>query len=301
LDSRRLAGPALLTFAAVILLLSPPAALADTAPAFTSGPTIVGDAVVGATLKAEATWTGEPAPQVKYTWKRCPATGGACQQIDAATTAQYVVTTDDLGFRVGVRIALKSKPFPDAVRADSLTTAVVVAAPTPTPTPTPLPSPGPPPPPNPVPAPTPNPDPTPTPVPPAARASFPEPVAPIVNVAARPTLLRPFPVVRIRGYFRPGGVRVTLLSVTAPHSAQIVARCVGAGCPLRSLAIPRAPARLRPFERFLPVGTVVQVRVTSDKRIGKFASFRIRARSAPQRTDLCLAPGRAKPTACPTR
>jgi hypothetical protein len=301
LDSRRLAGPALLTFAAVILLLSPPAALADTAPAFTSGPTIVGDAVVGATLKAEATWTGEPAPQVKYTWKRCPATGGACQQIDAATTAQYVVTTDDLGFRVGVRIALKSKPFPDAVRADSLTTAVVVAAPTPTPTPTPLPSPGPPPPPNPVPEPTPNPDPTPTPVPPAARASFPEPVAPIVNVAARPTLLRPLPVVPIRGYFRPGGVRVTLLSVTAPRSAQIVARCVGAGCPLRSLAIPRAPARLRPFERFLPVGTVVQVRVTSDKRIGKFASFRIRARSAPQRTDLCLAPGRAKPTACPTR
>jgi hypothetical protein len=299
--SRRLTGPALLTFAAAALLLSPPAALAeDTAPAFTSGPTVVGDAVVGATLKAEATWTGEPAPQVKYNWKRCPATGGACQQIDSATTAQYVVTAADLGYRLGVRIALKSKPFPDAVRADSLTTAVVVAAPVPTPTPTPTPTPSPGPPPPPPTDPTPNPDPTPTPVPPAPRASFPEPVAPIVNVAARPTMLRPFPVVRIRGFFRPGGVRVTLLSVNAPSSAHIAARCLGAGCPLRSLSIPRAPARLRPFERFLPAGTVLQVRVTSDKRIGKFASFRIRARSAPQRTDRCLAPGRAKPTPCPT-
>lgn len=295
-------GPALLTFAAAALLLSPSAAVAeDTAPAFTSGPTIVGDAVVGATLKAEATWTGEPAPQVKYNWKRCPATGGACQQIDAAETAEYVVTTADVGFRLGVRIALRNKPFPEAVKADSLTTAVVVAPPG---TPTPTPSPGEPPPPpadpDPDPEPTPNPDPTTTPVPPAPRASFPEPVAPIVSVAARPTLLRPFPVVRIRGYFRPGGVRVTLLSVNAPRSARIVARCIGAGCPLRSLSIPRAPARLRPFERFLPAGTVVQVRVTSDKRIGKFASFRIRAGSAPQRTDRCLAPGRAKPAPCPT-
>jgi hypothetical protein len=295
-------GPALLTFAAAALLLSPPAAVAeDTAPAFTSGPTVVGDAVVGATLTAEATWTGEPAPQVKYNWKRCPATGGACQQIDAATTAQYVVTAADLGFRLGVRVALMSKPFPDAVRADSLTTAVVVAAPVPNPTPTPGPPPPPPADPDPDPDPTPNPDPTPTPVPPAPRASFPEPVAPIVSVAARPTLLRPFPVVRIRGYFRPGGVRVTLLSVKAPRSARIAVRCVGAGCPLRSLSIPRAPARLRPFERFLPAGTVVQVRVTSDRRIGKFASFRIRAGSAPQRTDRCLTPGRAKPAPCPTR
>jgi hypothetical protein len=302
--SRRLRRPALLTVVAAAVLLSPSTALAeDTAPAFTSGPTVVGDAVVGSTLKAEATWTGEPEPQVKYNWKRCPATGGACQQIDGADTAQYVVTAADVGFRLGVRMALKSKPFPDAVRADSTTTAVVVAAPTPTPTPTPTPSPGPPPPPDPDPDPTQNPnsDPTSAPVQPAARATFPEPVAPIVNVAAKPTMLRPFPVIRIRGFFRPGGVRVTLLSVTAPRSAHIVARCVGAGCPLRSLSIPRAPARLRPFERFLPVGTVVQVRVTSARRIGKFASFRIRARSAPQRIDRCLAPGQTKPTACPTR
>ena len=131
--------------------------------------------------------------------------------------------------------------------------------------------------------------------------SFTEPVAPIVGVCARATLLRPFPVVRIRGYFKRGGVRVTLLSVNAPRSAHITVRCVGRGCPVRTLSLASAPARLRPFERFLPAGTVLQVRVTSAGRIGKYASFVIRARSAPLRRDLCLMPGRAKPAPCPTR
>jgi hypothetical protein len=301
--SRPLTGTALLAVAAAVLLLSASDALAeDTAPAFTSGPTIVGDAVVGSTLTAEATWTGEPAPQVKYVWRRCPATGGACQQIDGATTAQYLVTNADLGFRLGVRMQLKSKPFPDAVKADSLTTAVVVAAPTTPPPPPPSGEPPPPPPPtdpdpDPDPGQTPNPDPTP--VPPVPRASFPEPVAPIVSAASRPSLLRPFPVVRIRGDFAPGGVRISLLSVNAPRSSRIAVKCTGAGCPLRSLSIPRAPARLRPFERFLTAGTVLQVRVTRPGRIGKYASFRIRAGSAPLRTDRCLMPGSTKPAACP--
>jgi hypothetical protein len=296
--SRRLTGTVFLAVAAAVLLLPASNALAeDTPPAFTSGPTIVGDAVVGATLTADATWTGEPAPQVKYVWRRCPATGGACQQIDGADTAQYLVTNADLGFRLGLRMQLRSKAFPDAVKAESLTTAVVVE-------PTPPPSPGDPPPPPPPTDPDPDPgqtqnqDPTSTPVASASRASFPEPVAPIVSAASRPALLRPFPIVRIRGDFVPGGVRITLLSVNAPRSARIAVRCTGRGCPLRSLSIPRAPARLRPFERFLTAGTVLQVRVTRAGRIGKYASFRIRAGSAPLRTDRCLMPGSAKPAAC---
>ena len=106
---------------------------------------------------------------------------------------------------------------------------------------------------------------------------------------------------RIRGYFKHGGVRVTLLSVNAPSSARIAARCVGPGCPVRSVSVASAPARLRAFERFLPAGTVLQVRVTSAGRIGKYASFVIRAHSAPLRNDLCLMPGKSKPAACPTR
>ena len=204
------------------------------------------------------------------------------------------MTTADLGFRLGVRITLKNKV--DSINLQSVTTAVVVAAapprPTPTPTPTPTPAPSP--------TPSPKPDPTPDPTP-AGATSFTEPVAPIVDIKARATLLRPFPIVRIRGYFKHGGVRVTLLSVNAPSSAHVAARCVGSGCPVRSVRVASAPARLRAFERFLPAGTVLQVRVTSAGRIGKYASFVIRAHSAPLRNDLCLMPGKSKPATCPTR
>jgi hypothetical protein len=283
--------------AAAALLLWPAAALGeDAAPAFTVLPTITGDAVVGATLTAQAKWTGEPAPVAKYTWRRCRATGGACDPIAGNNAPQYVVTAADLGFRIGVRIALKNKlgtvdPTP------SVTTDVVVAAPIPTPSP-----PGPlPPAPPPDPGHDPAPDPTPTPVSSEARTSFTEPVAPVVSLTARAPLLRPFPVVRIRGYFRPGGVRVTLLSVNAPRSAHIAVRCLGKGCPVRTVSVASAPARLRPYERFLPAGTVLQVRVTRPGSIGKYASFLIRARAAPLRRDLCLMPGRSKPAACPVR
>jgi len=168
--------------------------------------------------------------------------------------------------------------------------AAPVSPPDPTPTPNPTPSP------NPSPKSDPTPDPT-----PASATSFTEPVAPIVDIKANPTLLRPFPIVRIRGYFKRGGVRVTLLSVNAPRSAHIAARCVGRGCPVRTVSVASAPARLRAFERFLRAGTVLQVRVTSPGRIGKYASFVIRAHSAPMRNDLCLMPGATKPAPCPTR
>ena len=287
----------LVLLAAAVLTLWPTFALGadpppDAAPKFTSPPAVQGDAVVGATLAGVAVWTGEPAPTVKYQWRRCPATGGSCDPIDAATAATYVVTTADLGFRLGVRITLKNKV--DSINMQSVTTAVVVAATTPGPTPTPTPTP------TPVPSPSPKLDPTPDPTP-AGATSFTEPVAPIVDVKARATLLRPFPIVRIRGYFKQGGVRVTLLSVNAPSSARVAARCVGSGCPVRSVRVASAPARLRAFERFLPAGTVLQVRVTSAGRIGKYASFVIRAHSAPLRHDLCLMPGKSKPATCPTR
>lgn len=287
--------PAFLVSLAAALLLWPALALgADTPPAFTSPPAVQGDAVVGATLTGVATWTGEPLPTAKYQWRRCPSTGGSCDAILNATAATYVVTTADLGFRLGVRITLKNKV--DSINAQSVTTAVVVAATIPGPTPTPTPSPTP----TPAPSPSPKPDPTPDPTP-AAATSFTEPVAPIVDIKARATLLRPFPIVRIRGYFKRGGVRVTLLSVNAPSSAHVAARCVGSGCPVRSVRVASAPARLRAFERFLPAGTVLQVRVTSAGRIGKYASFVIRAHSAPLRRDQCLMPGKSKPAACPTR
>jgi hypothetical protein len=285
----------LVSLAAAALLLWPTLALgADAPPAFTSPPAVQGDAVVGATLTGVAAWTGDPAPTVKYQWRRCPATGGSCALIANATAATYVVTTADLGFRLGVKVTLKNRVT--SISLQSVTTGVVVAAAPPTPIPTPTPTPTPAPSPTQTPKPGPTPDPT-----PAGATSFTEPVAPIVDVKARATLLRPFPVVRIRGYFKRGGVRVTLLSVNAPSSARIAARCAGSGCPVHSVRVASAPARLHAFERFLPAGTVLRIRVTSAGRIGKYASFVIRAHSAPLRNDLCLMPGKSKPSACPTR
>jgi hypothetical protein len=279
----RVSRPVVLAaLAAAISLGAPAAAGADTEPAFTYGPVIVGDAFVGSTLAVAATWTGDPVPTVKYSWGRCPPTSTTCQKIDKADGAQYTVTAADLGSRLAVQVQLKNKE--DTITATTPPTAVVTAAPPP-------PSPGPPPPPPqdagpPVP-------------PPLVRIAPVVTTAPSASKAPRPALMRPFPVVRIRGYFAPNGARISLLAVRGPRSAQISVRCLGPGCPMATLALPSAPARLHPFERFLPAGTRLQISVAKPGRIGKYASFLIRAHRAPMRTDRCLLPGRARPARCP--
>jgi hypothetical protein len=112
--------------------------------------------------------------------------------------------------------------------------------------------------------------------------------------------MRPFPTVRIRGYSVDGGAWITLMTVRGDPSARIRAICVGAGCPRRGQPPASPPARLRAFERFFPAGTVLQIRVTSGRTIGKYMSFRIRAHQhTPRRADRCLLPGRWLPVPCP--
>jgi PKD repeat protein len=143
---------------------------------------------------------------------------------------------------------------------------------------------------------------------PPASSSAPEAVIPSVPApsAARPTLMTPFPVVRIRGLTYRGAVRISLLKVQAPAGATIRVRCSGGSCaaPKRSdvkVKAARGPVRMRSFEhRSLRAGTVVEVFVTAPHRIGKYTRFKVRRNAAPARTDLCLTPGRAKPAACPT-
>jgi hypothetical protein len=262
-----------------VALMLPAVAGADSLPVFTYGPVVAGDPFVGSTVVAAATWSGDPAPTVTYTWGRCPPTSNTCTKVSGATAASYSVTQSDLGYRLAVLVVLTNRA--GTVPKTSPATAVVTAPPPPPPAPQP---------------------PPPAPDPPPAAAPL-VPTAPTVvsapSRAAPPTLLRPFPVVRIRGYFARKGARITLLSVRGPHSARISVRCVGRGCPMRSLSLPSAPARLHPFERFLPAGTRLQVRVARPGRIGKYASFLIRSHRAPLRTDRCLMPGRSRPTRCP--
>jgi hypothetical protein len=283
----RLAGPAIVAaLASAASLWLPPAAGADTKPSFTYGPVVSGNPVVGSTLMAVATWTGDPPPTVKYAWGRCPPSSNTCAAIKDAKAAQYTVTADDVGYRLAVAVELKNKAA--TVTATSAATAVVTAPPPPPPAPPPEPSPPPPP------------QQDPAPGPPPVITSAPSSVsAPSAVKAPLPTFLRPFPVVRIRGYFAATGSRITLLSVRAPRSARISVRCIGSGCPVPTLSLPSAPARLRPFERFLPAGTRLQVSVARPGRIGKYTSFLIRARRPPLRTDRCLLPGRSRPMRCP--
>ena len=108
--------------------------------------------------------------------------------------------------------------------------------------------------------------------------------------------LRPFPVVRVAGFSISRGASITLFRVTAPHTASVTVDCRGRGCPLRRLT--RAPGRIRTFERFLPVGVAITIRVTRTGYVGKYVRLVIRARAAPERRDACLLPGHSRPAAC---
>jgi Ig domain of plant-specific actin-binding protein len=251
----------------------PAVARADEPPQFVSKPAVQGDPVVGSALTAVATWTGSPTPNATYRWGRCPATSNLCPEISGATSSQYVPTAADVGSRLAVEITLDNYVGRPAVMTSPATTLVrsrpAAAAPPPAP------------------------------APPASTvpATIPRTAA---SRASRPTLLDPFPVVRIRGFFRKTGSRITLLSVRGPQKAQVSVRCVGRRCPVKKVTLPRANVRVHTFERFLRAGIQLQIRVTRAGRIGSYTSFLIRARRAPLRVDRCLPSHSTKPVRCST-
>jgi hypothetical protein len=285
--------------AVIVGALALPGVAHGAPPAITSAPTITGytgTPVVGDTLRAEgATWTGGDKAVPAYSWYRCPSGDGKCDAIQGAEEETYQLVALDAGHRIYVQLVVtkdKETSFP----VESPRTDVVAARPAPIPEPDPEPEPVRPPSPTPTLAPL-------VPVavfevqPSMAPNTMPPPAAQAVR---RPAYLRPFPIVRIRGYFARGGVRITLLSVRGPRAARVRARCTGAGCPVRAVAASLPPIRLRAFERFLPAGTVIRVRVTGGTRIGKYVRFTIRANRPPLRADRCLMPAGSRPVRCPS-
>jgi len=129
----------------------------------------------------------------------------------------------------------------------------------------------------------------------------PGPPTPDPTLIGAPSLMTPFPVVRIAGQLLPWGARVRLLAVTAPPRAVVTARCHGAGCPLRSLRR-RSHARqvrLRALERPLAAGIRLEILVRQRGLVGKYTRFRIRdGVRPPLRDDRCLLPGRRVPVGC---
>jgi hypothetical protein len=281
----RCAAAALASAAGLALAAAP--AHADEPPAFTAAPVVAGPAMVGASMQVVAQWSGVPAPSALYEWERCDAAGLTCEVIDGACSPTYVPSFDDFGRSLGARVdlwnaagvAVARTPLSDLILGSPVTPAATTRAPSACGT-----------------AATPA-------RPPQAQVSAPPLAPPALSAPAtvRAAYLRPFPVVRIRGYSVRGGARITLLSVRGPRSARIRVTCAGAGCPRGPGPAPVAPpARLRDFERFLPAGTVLRVRVTATSAVGKYTSFRIGAHGAPRRTDRCLLPGRWAPARCPT-
>jgi hypothetical protein len=137
--------------------------------------------------------------------------------------------------------------------------------------------------------------------PPVAEAGTPFVSAPPPPVGPQSTtLLTPFPVVRMQGALVRGGARVLRFTVQAPAGARIDVSCGGRGCPRKSLATVSTGgvARLKAFERFLPAGVKLTVRVSRADAIGKYTTLTIRAHGGPLRTDRCLPPGRAAPVRC---
>jgi hypothetical protein len=117
-----------------------------------------------------------------------------------------------------------------------------------------------------------------------------------------PGVLSPFPVIRIVGTLVRSGVRVRLLTVHAPIGSAIVASCLPVRhCPIRPARrqTRHAVERLRSFDRLIPAGAKIAIRVSKAGFIGAYTSFIVRHHRLPLRHDLCLNRGGTQPIPCP--
>jgi hypothetical protein len=120
------------------------------------------------------------------------------------------------------------------------------------------------------------------------------------QTATKRRVIRPFPVVRMRGRLTTTGARVSLLSVRAPRAAKVFVHCKGS-CPSRRWSRTARKSRLTrvsAFERSLRAGTRITVTVSRRGYVGKRTTFVIRRGLAPLRTDRCLN-SKGRVTRCP--
>jgi large repetitive protein len=132
----------------------------------------------------------------------------------------------------------------------------------------------------------------------------------IVVSAPAPSLIVPFPIVRMAGSYNAVGAKISLLTVQAPVGATVTVKCRGIGCPARSEKVVVASGAkskpgtvlitLRRFERPLHAGAVLVIEVSYGGEIGKYTRFVIHHGKLPTRQDLCLSPGATAPIQCPS-
>ena len=133
----------------------------------------------------------------------------------------------------------------------------------------------------------------------------------ITAISPAPTLMQPFPVVRIAGSAGSSGTRISLLTVQAPIGASVSVVCHGRGCPAkrRDLVSASRPSKgktglslitFRRFERLLHAGAYLRIGIYAPGQIGKFTRFTVRHGKLPARVDTCLSPDGVKPMTCPS-
>lgn len=271
--------------AAIVAGMLLPVTASAREPRITDPPEVTGDTTVAKTVTAGTyEYTGGRDTSVRWVWFRCTSLDeDDCSVISGAAAPSYTMTSADAGRRLRVMLFVRN----DDGSAWSLSnpSAVVQGAPKPPP---------PPPPP---------PEPQPVAPPPPPVVTPPPPTSGVLDTQAvkkrKPSMMRPTPIVRIRGRTTPGGARITLLTVKAPRGARIALACRGRSCPVKRWAKATVLTRLLRFERVLAAGTKLTIKVTKPGRIGKYTEIVIRADKSPWRRDRCLIPGSSRPRSCP--
>src|SRR5438128_12348404 len=105
----------------------------------------------------------------------------------------------------------------------------------------------------------------------------------------------------------PGGASTDSTRSLAPPGVLITLECLGRGCPVRlqsriapSSGLATVTVRFRRFERFLPAGLSLEVRVSPAGQIGKDTRVLLRHGKAPRRVDSWLRPVGNAGISCPS-
>jgi hypothetical protein len=284
--------------ALAVLACSAPATAQDrdsTLKALAS-PTVSGTTMVGNLLMASGGSWASPQPwntSTRWEWYRCNNPFAADCRLIVGNQPTYRLDVADGGKWIAVAKVVRfpanadCRPSTECLFMASAARGPVVLAPTPTPTPTVVATPEPTPEPTPVPFVA-----TPAPTPAANQGPLLSPPGPELR------MMRPKPTVRVRGTLSTRGANLTLLSVRAPKRSRITVTCKGSGCPRSRYTTRQRTARARVFERNLPAGTRLEIRVQRTGYYGKSTVLRIRRGKAPFRLDRCLSASGAY-TACP--
>lgn len=260
-------------------------------------PTISGTTVVGNTLTASGGSWSSPFPwntSTSWQWWRCSSVF-ASDCIVVGERATYKLAPEDNGKWIAATKVIISPVgaacnHPDrcklAVSVPRGPITVAAAPPAPTPVATPVPTPEPPP--EPIVAPAPTPVPT---------------AAPVLQETVSNRVMRPAPVVRMRGVLSTNGALITSLTVKAPRAARLTVTCSGSSsCPAKRWSPSsrkRQNTRMVAFQRNLRAGTRLTITLTRQGFVGKRTVFKIRRGKAPLRSDSCLSAATGKVQKCP--